>query len=68
MKDQLFTGLTQKDIAYISDLVKMLVNHSKKIESYEQSTVDERVRSQLHGIRIALNMQCDELLGVLKNG
>ena len=64
----LFTGLSAKDIAYISDITRMLVVRSKKIENYEQSIQDDQVRNQLHEVRILLNNQCDQLLGVLKNG
>lgn len=65
---QLFTGLTSKDVTYISDITKILVVYSKKIESYEQSVVDEQVRNQLQDIRMLLNSQFEQLLGVLQNG
>lgn len=66
--NQLFTGLTSKDVTYISDIMKILVVYSKKIDFYEQSIVDEQVRNQLQDIRMLLNSQFDQLLGVLQNG
>lgn len=66
--NQLFTGLTSKDVTYISDIMKILVIYSKKLDFYEQSIVDEQVRNQLQDIRMLLNSQFDQLLGVLQNG
>jgi hypothetical protein len=66
--NQLFTGLTSKDVTYISDIMNILVVYSKKIDFYEQSIVDEQVRNQLQDIRMLLNSQFDQLLGVLQNG
>lgn len=66
--NQLFTGLTSKDVTYISDIMKILVVYSKKLDFYEQSIVDEQVRNQLQDIRMLLNSQFDQLLGVLQNG
>jgi|AKZA01.1.fsa_nt_gi hypothetical protein len=68
LMNQLFTGLTSKDVTYISDIMKILVVYSKKLDTYEQSIIDEQVKRQLHDTRMLLNSQFEQLLGVLQNG